>query len=301
MRSSLRLRQLEALKAVSEQGSMTRAARDLGISQPAVSRLLADLSDELGLSLFDRRGGRLALTQEARVLIPDINRLLDMMTHISDLGRNLTERKAGHLRIACLPGFATSHLPGVLARFLAERPGVTVTLEPDRPERILEWIIGEQYDCGITDGFDGHPAVDSETVQMRSVCILPDGHKLLKRRRISPVDLADEPIIQTRRDSPFFRALSDAFVEAGAPLNAIVETRQFTAACELVASGVGVSVVSELDAAGYRGNGIALRPFDPSLPHRLTILRPVHKRPSMITLEFMDMFRESLRPFELKG
>ena len=301
MRSPLRLRQLEALKAVSEQGSMTRAAQDLGVSQPAVSRLLADLSGELGFSLFDRRGGRLALTQEARVLIPDINRLLEMMTHISEVGRNLTERKAGHLRIACLPGFATSHLPAVLASFLAERPGVTVTLEPDRPERILEWIIGEQYDCGITDSFDGHPAVDSETVLVRSVCILPAGHRLLKRRKITPGDLANDLIIHTRRDSAFFRDLNDAFLAAEAPMNAIVETRQFTAACELVANGVGVSVVSELDAAGYQGADLQFRPFEPAVPHRLAIVRPVHKRPSMITLEFLDMFRESLRPFEMRA
>ncbi|PWR04486.1 LysR family transcriptional regulator [Meridianimarinicoccus roseus] len=299
MRPSLRLRQLEALKAVSDHGSMTRAAQELGISQPAVSRLLADLSTGLGFDLFDRRQGRLALTQEARVMMPDINRLLEMMTHISDLGRNLTERKAGHLRIACLPGFATSHLPGVLARFLADRPGVTATLEPDRPERILEWIIGEQYDCGITDGFDGHPAVDSETVAIRSVCILPAGHRLLARDRISPADLHEVPLIHTRRDSTFFRELSEAFAAEGAAMTPIVETRQFTAACEMVAARVGVSVVSELDAAGYGGAGLDYRPFVPGVPHRLALVRPVHKRPSMVTLEFMDMFRESLRPFEV--
>ena len=60
------------------------------------------------------------------------------------------------MRIACLPGFATSHLPSVLSKFLAQRPGVTVTLEPDRTERIQEWVIGQQYDCGITDAFTGY-------------------------------------------------------------------------------------------------------------------------------------------------
>lgn len=299
MRSPLRLRQLEALKAVSEQGSMTRAAQDLGISQPAVSRLLADLSAELGFSLFDRRDGRLIPTQEARVLIPDINRLLEMMTHISEVGRNLTERKAGHLRIACLPGFATSHLPGVLAQFLSDHPGVTATLEPDRPERILEWIIGEQYDCGITDNFEGHPAVDSETILIRSVCIFPTGHKLARKRRITPADLDSLPLIHTRRDSAFFRELADAFGSQAATMAPVVETRQFTAACELVAAEVGVSIISALDAEGYRGRGVEIRPFSECVLHRMALVRPIHKRPSMVTLEFMARFRESLRPFEL--
>lgn len=277
---------------------MTRAAELLGISQPAVSRLLADLSTQVGFALFDRRAGRLVPTQEARFLLPDIHRVLETLDRISEVSRHLNDRKAAHLRIACLPGFATSHLPGVLAQFLADRPGVTATIEPDRPERILEWIVGEQFDCGITDGFDGHPVVDSETIAVRTVCILPAGHALLQRQGITPSDLAGERLIHTRRDSSFFRDLNEVFLNAGVDLNSTVETRQFTAACELVLRGVGVSIVSELDAAGYRARGLEFRPFAPAVPHRLAILRPVHSHPSMITLEFMEAFRESLRPFE---
>jgi len=298
MHSRLQLRQLEALNAVAELGSMTRAAQALGISQPAVSRLLSDLSDEIGFQLLDRRGGRLVPTQEARFLMPDIRRMLEMMTHLREVSRNLTDRKAGHLNIACLPGFATSHLPDVIARFLALHPGVTLTIEPDRPERILEWIVGEQYDCGITADFEGHPAVESETVMIRSVCILPDGHPLLEKTTLTPADLRDEMLIHTRRDSNFFRDMKEVFLAAGVELKPVIETRQFTAACELVARHVGVSIVSELDAAGFRNRGISYRPFTPDILHKLSLVRPVHKHPSMITLEFMELFRESLRPFE---
>lgn len=298
MHARFQLRQLEALNTVAEHGSMTRAASDLGISQPAVSRLISDLSEEMGFQLFDRREGRLVPTQEARFLLPDIRRMLEMMNQLHDTSRNITTRKAGHLRVACLPGFATSHLPDIIARFLAERPGVTVTIEPDRPERILEWIIGEQYDCGITDGFEGHPAVDSETVLIRSVCVFPADHPLAAKKTITPADLAEERLIHTRRDSAFFRELNEAFLAAGVEIKPVVEARQFTAACELVARRVGMSIISELDAAGYRARGLAYRPFAPAIPHRLSLVRPVHKHPSMITLEFMELFRDSLRGFE---
>jgi DNA-binding transcriptional LysR family regulator len=299
MQSRLQLRQLEALNSVAETGSMTRAARALGISQPAVSRLLADLSAQMGFQLLDRRSGRLVPTQEARFLLPDIRRMLEMMAHMREVSHNLTDRKAGHLRLACLPGFATSHLPDVIAQFLARHPGVTVTIEPDRPERILEWIIGEQYDCGITADFEAHPAVESEDVNIRSVCILPDGHPLLAKTTLTPADLSDQPLIHTRRDSHFFRDLKEVFTTAGVEMKPIIETRQFTAACALVARGVGVSVISELDAAGFGGRGIAYRPFAPAVLHKLSLVRPVHKYPSMITLEFMEMFRESLKAFEM--
>lgn len=298
MPTRLRLRQLEALDCVAETGSMTRAAEGLGISQPAVSRLLSDLAAEVGFQLFDRRDGRLVPTQEARFLLPDIHRLLEMLDHIGEVSRHLNDRKAGHLRIACLPGFATSHLPEVLAHFLSDRPGVTATIEPDRPERILEWIVGEQYDFAITDNFDAHPAVTSETINIRSVCIMPEDHPLAARDVITPADLAGEKIIHTRRDSGFYRELNEAFLSNGVEMASIVEARQFTAACELVLRRVGLSVISELDAAGYAGRGLVFRAFAPAVPHRLALVRPVNKHPSMITLEFMEIFRDSLRPFE---
>lgn len=296
MHASPSLRQLEALKTVVEQGSMTRAARRLDISQPAVSRLLADLSEELGFTLLERQKGRLVPTQEARYILPDIGRVLETMAHIGDASQNLNARTAGHIRVACLPGFATSHLPAVVAGFLETRPDVTLTLEPDRPERILEWIVGEQYDCGITDSFEGHPAIDSTTLNIRTVCIFPKGHRFAQYAQIEPAKLHGERFIHARRDSPFYRSLSEVFHKHSVTPKSTVETRQFTAACELVSRGVGISLVSELDAQNYAAE-LEYRPFVPSVPHRLSLVRPVHKLPSRITLDFMETFKDSLLSF----
>ncbi len=283
--------------AVIRNGSVTAAAADLNISQPAASRLLSDLGKAFGFPLFDKRDGQLVPTQEVRLLQPDIQRALELIRQIGEVSRDITKRKAGHIRIACLPGFATSHLPGVVAAFLKDRPGVSLTIEPDRPERILEWMVGEQYDFGITDGFVGHPAVDHQDVNIRTVCVFPSGHALEDRDTISPQDLTDIPIIHTRRDSEFFRGLSRQFQQAHVEMRSLIETRQFTAACELVCRGVGVSVVSELDAVKYARQGLSFRPFTPALPHSLSLVRPVLKTPALVTLEFIEAFRESLAPF----
>lgn len=281
-----------------QHSSVTRAAKELGISQPAVSRLLADLGQTLGFSLFDRRGGQLVPTQEVRFLQADIQRVLDLMDQIGEVSQSITERKAGHIRIACLPGFATSHLPAVVAQFLKDRPGVSVTIEPDRPERILEWMIDEQFDFGITDGFRGHSAVISQDIHVRTVCIFPSGHHLERYAEITPTLLAGEKLIHTRRDSDFFRSLENAFIAEGTTLTSLVETRQFTAACELVSNGLGVAVVSQLDAMKFVDTNIQIRPFLPKLSHRLSLIRPTFKQPSAITLEFIDAFATSLTPFQ---
>lgn len=300
MQTQLSPRQLEALLAVVEHGTMTRASQALEVSQPAVSRLIADLTESLGFALLERREGRLVPTQEARFLMPDIRRSLDLLGRISDAGRNITQRKAGELRIACLPGFAVSHLPGFIAAFLTRRPGVTFTLEPDRPERILEWMVGAQFDVGITDtdGFEGHPAVESTRIDMRTVCIFPEGSPLARLTTIRPRDLASYKLIHARRESAYFKLLQDAFAADGQTIRTFIEARQFTTACEIVRAGVGVAVISELDAAQYVGRGLGFRPFRPAIPHRLSLVRPIHKAPSMIALEFIEEFSASLRAFE---
>ncbi len=292
-----RIRQLEALIAVISNGSVTGAAADLGISQPATSRLLSDLGKEFDFQLFDKRDNQLVPSQEVRLLEPDIRRVLELMRKISDSSANITKRKAGHLRIACLPGFATSHLPAVISNFLKDRPGVSLTIEPDRPERILEWMINEQYDFGITDGFFGHPAVDRTDIDVRTVCIFPVGHSLNRLEKIRPRDLVQERIIHPRKDSTFFQHLERKFQDDHVELQSLIEVRQFTAACELTCRGVGVSIVSELDAVKYVDQGIDFRPFQPQVPHQLSLVRPVHKTPSLITLEFMEEFERSLSPF----
>jgi DNA-binding transcriptional LysR family regulator len=302
MDRQLSLRQLEALLAVVEHGTMTRASQALGISQPAVSRLLADLTESLGFPVLERRDGRLAPTQEARFLLPDIKHSLELVDRISEAGRSIIQRKAGELRIACLPGFAVSHLPQFLAKFLSDRPDVTLTLEPDRPERILEWMVGAQFDVGITDtdGFEGHPALESKRIDIRTVCIFPESHPLGKLSVIRPRDLAGERLIHARRESGYFRQLKAAFDHDGTPIETFIEARQFTTACEFVRHGAGVSVISELDAVQYAGRGVAYRPFAPAIAHRLSLVRPIHKAPSLIALEFIEEFSTSLKAFAFR-
>lgn len=230
-------------------------------------------------------------------MLAEVARVFENLNHLEDLRHNLKNRTVGHLRIACLPGFATSHLPGVLTKFLEDRPQVTVTLEPDRPERILEWIIWQQYDCAITDSFRGHPATVSTDVQIPAVCIMPKGSDLAQNEVITPIHLRDQKMVHSRRDSPFFRQLEQAFTDYDVQMKSWIEVRQFTAACTIVSQGTGVSIISALDAEQFRDRGIEIRPFQPSIHHRLSLLRPITGGNSPLVLDFLKSFTESLAPF----
>jgi len=295
----LPLRQLEAFHAVVVNGNMTKAASFLKISQPAVSRLVASLEEGLGFQLFQRLSGRLRATPEARILFDEVEKALSNLNHISRVMENIQDNKAGHLRVACLPGFATSLLPRVLARFLSDRPRLNLTLEPRSPERIQEWISAQQFDVGLSEQFEENPAIKSEAILVRTVCVAPRGHPLADKKVITPQDLSGLPLIHNSRDHVIFTELQKAFNDVGADMNCVVESRQFAPACIMVAEGYGVSVVSEIDACEFESEGLVIRPFKPIIPFNINILYPAYMPQSIVTLEFVEAFKQSLEPFRL--
>ncbi|MFT5115101.1 MAG: DNA-binding transcriptional LysR family regulator [Parasphingorhabdus sp.] len=293
----LPLRQLEAFHAVVVNGSMTKAATSLNISQPAVSRLVASLEAAVGFQLFKRLSGRLRPTPEAGYLFDEVEKALANLNHISRLTENLQDLKKGHLRVACLPGFATSLLPRVLARFLKERPGLTLTLEPRAPERIQEWISARQFDVGLSESFEQNPAIESETLLVRTVCVIPKGHKLAEKKVIKARDLHDTPLILTYRDHKIYLELQERFRADGVELRGIVETRQFATACIMVSEGLGAAIVSEIDAMEFASADLVVLPFEPVIPFEINILFPAYMPRSIATLEFVEAFKLAMQPF----
>jgi DNA-binding transcriptional LysR family regulator len=293
----LPLRQLEAFHAVVVNGSITNAAIYLEISQPAVSRLIASLEDTLTFPLFQRISGRLRVTPEARVIFDEVEKTLANLNHISRLMEDIQDKRSGHLRVTCLPGFATSLLPRVLARFLKERPGLVLSFEPRTPEKIQELISAQHFNIGLSERFDETPAIQSESILVRTVFIGPKGHPLAAKNVVTPNDLDDLPMIHCYRDEIIYGSILKAFNSVGAKFNGIVETRQFATACIMVVEGLGVSIVSEIDAREYEDQGLVIRPFEPAIPFQINILYPAYMPRSIATREFVDDFKRSLEPF----
>ena len=293
----LPLRQLEAFHAVVANGSMTKAATFLEISQPAVSRLVSSLEDNLGFHLFERVSGRLRPTPESRSLFDEVEKALANLKHISRLIENIHDNKSAHLRVACLPGFATTVLPQLLAIFMKDRPGLTLTMEPRSPQKIQEWVSARQFDVGITERFEKSPAIEYESINIRTVFIAPLGHPLAKKKVVTPQDLDGVSMIHTNPNNAIFIDLQQAFNDAGAKYSSLVETRQFAPACIMVAENIGVSVVSEIDARQYEKKGLVIRPFEPEIPFQLNIIYPSFMPRSIATREFVEAFKESIKPY----
>lgn len=295
----IRIRQLEAFRAIMITGGVTAAAGMLNISQPAVSRLISNLEETLGFGVFQRRKGRLHPTPEAEFLFAEVDRVFANLDHIAQMSEDILHQKVGHLRIACLPGFATSLLPSVVADFLAEREGVTISVQSRSSGRVRDWIAAQQYDVGIADEFDGHSAVEHEPIMISSVCVVAKGHRLAGYKVIKPGDLEGEPMVTNDRDHSFNQEVERRFDDAGIKLDRRVEVRQFATACLLAKRGVGASIVSAIDAAEYVDRGLVAIPFEPQVAFKIDLLYPAYHPRPLLLREFVDLFKQAIAPFRV--
>ena len=126
----MNLRHLEAFRAVMLSGSVTQAAQSLNLSQPAVSKMLAELEHQLGFQLFLRsRGSALTVTPEADAFFYEVERSFSGIAALKRVAEDIRNMATGTLRIAALPALAVSFLPRVIAAFRETHPGVTVQLK----------------------------------------------------------------------------------------------------------------------------------------------------------------------------
>ena len=145
-------RQVEAFRAVMVTGSMTSAAELLGVSQPAVSRLIRDFELAVTFRLFERRGNQITPTPEAVSLLSEVERAFVGLARISEHATAIRSHQAGSLRIAALPALAMGALPRFVGRFMRERPNLQIALHGMPSHLVIEAVAAGQADLGYAVG-----------------------------------------------------------------------------------------------------------------------------------------------------
>jgi len=294
----MNIRQLEAFRAFMITRSVTAAADSLGITQPATSRLLAALEENAGFALFKREKRRLQPLPEAAFLNDAIERAFSGLETITQAALDIRNLKTGQLRIACLPGLAVHLMPRLLTEFLAERPQVSVSLQPRSSPKIHEWIADGHFDLGLAEARPGYPGIEVENLTFRCVCIVPKGHPLERKRVITARDLDGLPFIALNRNHMVSGPIQAAFDAVQADWNVRVVTRLFGPACGFVAEGGGVSIVDPLTAADYERWGVVAKEFEPAIPVDISMMYPANRPRSRLVQIFAEAFKSTVAPYQ---
>ena len=290
----MNVRQIEAFCAVMAEGSITQAALSLGITQPAVSGLIANLEDSMGFQLFTRSRGRIQPTGEAVAFLQDAERLMVSHNRAVSSANDIRDLKSGSLRIAALQAISINFLPKLIARFVADRPDVKIHLQTRSSHQIRDWMAVQFFDMGIVELPTDNPAFDCEPISLDCVCALPKSHHLARKDVITPKDLADEPIIALYPEHATHFQLKKAFEAAGVEWAPQIESYLFAPACRMAAEGAGIAIVDPFSASDFAHLGLVGRPFEPRIPYDLGLIYPSLRPRTRLAAEFVTDFKAAL-------
>jgi DNA-binding transcriptional LysR family regulator len=269
------LAQLRVLIAVAEHGGFTAAADHTGMSQPAVSRAIATLERELGAALFVRHRDHIALTEAGRRAL---DRARETLRHF-DLIRPDVAAAAGEitgeLRLASLPSATGTLIARLLRAFTDRYPQVRVRLFEGVDDDIRAWLHRGAAEVGVVTLPPATGQVpDLHTVPLSThdmVAVLPSGHPLAGRETVHLADLEGQPFILTTAGCrPLIMTASGA---AGVELDVAFEASGPAAILEMVAAGLGVSIVPTLGLPADLGNAVT-RPILPKMTRSLALAVP---------------------------
>jgi DNA-binding transcriptional LysR family regulator len=289
---SITHRHIEVFRAVMTTGSVTSAAAMLFTSQPTISRELAQLELLLGFPLFDRIRGRLRPTARTLTLFEEVQRTYIGLDRILATAASLKACEQGQLSVICMPSLSHSPLPAVCRRFLAEHPGVAISITPQESPLLEEWLTAQRHDIGLTERSAPPPGTNLEPLLVADeVCVLPAGHPLLARKVLRPEDFAGERFVSLAPTDAYRKQIDEICRQHGVLRNLVVETHSAVSVCAMVQAGIGLALVNPFTAQAFAGKGLEMRRFSISIPFHVNIVRPEHRPSSPITDQFVTTLK----------
>lgn len=291
----LNIRALQALRALISEGTVSAAAHRLHRSQPAVSRLLAQLEADVGFPLFRHEGRRLLPTQEALAFHLETERAFTALAEIEATANDIRDRQGIPLRILAQSHVVHGLLHLVLGPFCERHAAFRFSIEVRSREYISHWIANRQFDVGFAPRPVDHPQVESRPLVRAPLYVLmPATHRLAGRRRVRIQDLEGEPIITTHAGAPI-RARLDALFSANEARPLIRgETATALSACQLVAEGAGITVCDPFLARLYMADrAVRFRPLAPRADVEYLELRPSGSTSRSMATEFVAAVRKT--------
>jgi DNA-binding transcriptional LysR family regulator len=286
------IRQLEAFRALMIAGTAKGAARLLGISQPAISKLIEQSEKNLKLTLFDRSRGRLTPTPEAALLFEEVEKTFIAVDRIHEIASDIKTANTGSLTIAVLPALGLGLVPRAIAQFHAAHPRTRISVSIQTSVKVEEWAAAQQIDFGIAEFPFARLGVDVEDFcRVEQLLAVPASHPLAKQRVVRPADIADTPFISLTRNTVGRHVIDQVFVQAQVERNMVLEA-QFTAViASMITQGLGVGFIDPFTASDFRDRGVVALRFEPRIEFHIGILHPAHRPMSRVAREFLAVLR----------
>jgi LysR family nitrogen assimilation transcriptional regulator len=300
----LETRALRYFQTVAEFGSYSRGSEFLRISQPAVSRQIRKLEDELGHALFKRHGHGVSLTDAGRILLERSQVALRQLEQTKlEIQSGSSASPSGVISLAVPPTAGYFLVPPLVARFGAEFPNVFLKIVGGFSGYIHEWLVRGQVDLACAHdplpqrGFEVIPLIREQVYLVGKA-----GGAVFRRPSVGIRELADLPLVLPSRPNASRRLLDGWAAQKGISLNIKLEVDDHSVIRGLVRQGIGVTLLTQgaFDADLHRGEVEAV-PFRPRAYWPLALLAPANgPRPELVTA-FIRTLRAVTRELAASG
>lgn len=263
-----RLKQLRAFCHAARAGSITEAAEALFLSQPSVTLQIQALERELEITVFERRGPRIALTPEGRLLYQLASPLIDGIDRLQEtFAAQIGKLDRGELNIAAGESTILYILPEVTRQFAQDYPGIKLKLHNVTGRDGLALVRADEVDFAIGSMIEVPQDIHYQPlVSFRPRLILPLEHPLAKRKQVSLADICPYGLILPPRHLSTWRIVDTVFGQHNLEFKVALEAGGWEVIKKYVELGLGISIVTDVCLTGYER--LETRPLDRYFPTR---------------------------------
>jgi LysR family carnitine catabolism transcriptional activator len=254
------IKNISAFVAVAQSQSFAEASKRMHLSQPALSSAVKKLEEQLGGRLFSRSTRRVKLTPEGAAFLPVARRLIaDLENAIFDV-KQLFNLEQGLLSIAAMPSFAEGKLPPLLSSFGYAQPSIGIRLIDEVMESVIQSVIEQRVEIGFSFAPEDNDLVDfTPLFTDEFVMIMNASHSLNKLKSIRINDLSGHAFVAMNRGSSTRNWIESTFEQQELNVKVAAEASQFSTIGNLVASGLGISIVPSMCIAQMQSKGCVAR------------------------------------------
>ncbi|MEO6972554.1 MAG: CysB family HTH-type transcriptional regulator [Rhodoferax sp.] len=278
--------------------NLTEAAKALHTSQPGVSKAIIELEEELGIEIFARHGKRLKrITEPGQHVLRSIEVIMREVGNLKRIGEQFSAEDTGTLSIATTHTQARYVLPAAVAKLREAYPKVNISLHQGTPAEVARMLIDEVAEIGIaTESLADYPdLITLPCYEWQHMVVMPAGHALAKKERLTLEDIAGEPIITYHPSFTGRTKIDHAFAQRKLQARIALEAIDSDVIKTYVRLGLGIGIVAEMAVRDVAASGadadLVVRPV--GLLFGQNVARVAFKRSAYLR-DFVFKFAELL-------
>ena len=272
----MRYRHIEVFYSVFIHGSVTKAAQDLNVTQPSISKILSQSESDLGIKLFDRLNKKMIPTQEAKILFPYVEKIHNNLSNFKKVSSNLIKKPQGDLNIAATHALGIDYLPEAISKFSALNSKATFETVTLHYDEIIKQVLELKVDIGIVyDPVQHTDLINKPIIKGKFVVIAPQSF-FPNKSSLNIDDIKSQPFIKITDKvgprGPLGSKLEEYLLTNSINLNPTFNTETYQVALALVSKGMGITITDRISAESSFHPNIKILDLKPDLEFSLEIV-----------------------------